>query len=230
VEALGLVWKGGELPFAAICTSDRSADQADIDLFTFADAASFCARGKQFAATQYKLPKRSLPSGLRRLNKTEILQIMLIPNAKEVVTCTSGVSVYLELMEHCFSVRISLALRQLMLLCVMFLMLMPQIVSAGSSHSNMLLTVGQQNCAEMHNEAGKAQDASGEHHDHAQSGGHEMMDASTCSGMLCSGVAADQTAPVVQMQQLLISTGLPFEIMQTPSVSLDTLRKPPKAA
>lgn len=155
---------------------------------------------------------------------------MLIPHAKEIVTCTSSVSVYLELMKYCFSVKISLALRQLMLLCVMFLMLMPQILSAGSSHSNMLLTVGQQNCAEMHNEAVKAQDASGEYHDHAQSDGHEMMDASTCSGMLCSGVSADQTAPVVQMQMLLISTGLSFEIMQSPSISLDTFRKPPKTA
>jgi hypothetical protein len=133
-------------------------------------------------------------------------------------------------MEHGFSVRISLALRQLMLLCMMFLMLMPQIVSAGSSQSSMLMTFGQQHCAEMHHEAGKAQDTSGEHHDHTQSDGHEMMDASTCSGMLCSGVVADQTAPVVQMQQLLISSGLSFEILRSPSMSLDTLRKPPKAA
>jgi hypothetical protein len=133
-------------------------------------------------------------------------------------------------MDRNFSVRLISALRQLMLLCVMAFMLMPQIASAGGSHMNMLMTFGQQHCAEMHHEAGKAQGASSEHHDHTQQDGHAMMDASTCSGMLCSGVAADQTAPVVQMQQLLISTGLPFEIMQTPSVSLDTLRKPPKAA
>ena len=32
MEALGLVWKGGELPFAAICTSDRSADLVAIQV------------------------------------------------------------------------------------------------------------------------------------------------------------------------------------------------------
>jgi hypothetical protein len=117
-----------------------------------------------------------------------------------------------------------------MLLCVMAFMLMPQIASAGGSHSNMLMAFGQQHCAEMHRDAGKALDASSGHHDHTQLDSHGMMDASTCSGMLCSGVAAHQTVPVVQMQQFLISTGLSFEIMQFPSVSLDTFRKPPKAA
>ena len=117
-----------------------------------------------------------------------------------------------------------------MLLCVISLMLIPQIVSAGSTPSSMLMTFGQPNCAEMLHETGKAQDASSEQHDHTQSDSCEMMDASTCSGMLCFGGAAHQTAPVVQIQQVLVSTGLPFEIMQCPDISLDTLRKPPRAA
>ena len=133
-------------------------------------------------------------------------------------------------MENGFSVRTTFAMRQLTLICVMFFMLIPQIVSAGSSHSSMLMTFGQQHCAEMHHETGKAQGASAEQHDHTNSDSHEMMDASTCSGMLCSGVAAVQTTPVVQMQQLLVSTGLSLEIVRSPSISLDTFRKPPKAA
>ncbi len=173
---------------------------------------------------------RSLQSGLGWRVKTEIRQILFFQKAKEVVTCSFYVSVYLSGMANGFSVRISLALRQVMLLCVMYFMLLPQIVSAGSSHSGMSMAFGQQHCAEMHREAGKAQDASGEHHDHTQPDSHEMMDETACSGMLCSGVAADQSGPVVQMQQLLVSTGLSFEILRSSSVSLDTFRKPPKAA
>lgn len=117
-----------------------------------------------------------------------------------------------------------------MLLCVMAFMLIPQIVSASASHSSMLMTFGQQHCAEMHHNTGKAQGASVEQNNHTNSVSHEMMDAPICSGMSCSGVAAEQTAPVVQMEQLLISTCLSFEIMRSPSISLDTYKKPPKAA
>lgn len=117
-----------------------------------------------------------------------------------------------------------------MLLCAISFMLMPQIVSAGASHSGMLMTGGKQHCAEMHHDTGKTLNVSSEQHDHARPDGHEIMDASTCSGMLCSGVTADQTTPVVQMRQLSVSTGLSFEIMQSPGISLDTLRKPPKVA
>jgi hypothetical protein len=156
--------------------------------------------------------------------------MMLISRHEEFVTCSLYVSVYFSRMDRSFSVRLISALRQLMLLCVIAFMLMPQIASAGGSHTNMLMAFGQQHCAGMHHEASKAQVTSSEQHDHTQQDGHAMMDASTCSGMLCSGVAADQTAPVVQMQQLLVSTGLSFEILRSPSMSLDTLRKPPKAA
>ena len=217
-------------PFAAFGAYVRRADFADLGFFVLDDAALLRMCGKDFAATSFKSPKRSLPSSLRWLIKTEFRQIMLFLKAKEVVTCSFYVSVYLSPMENGFSVRISVALRQLMLLCVMSLMLMPQALSAGSSHLSMLNVSGQQHCADMHHEAAMAQDASGGHHVHVQADSHDVMDASICSGMLCSGVVADQTAPVLHLQQLFVSMGLSFKSKQSASISLDTFRIPPKAA
>ncbi|PIB24556.1 hypothetical protein BFP76_05020 [Amylibacter kogurei] len=128
-------------------------------------------------------------------------------------------------MEYELTFRITSLLRQTLLMCVISLLLLPQIVSAGVAQSSKFMVSDYLHCAETHHNAGNPSGDIGVQHNHSESDSCEIMGASTCSGVM-----AVQAVLEAQMQQLLAPAGLSFEITLYSSVNLDAFRKPPKAA